>query len=456
MSTDAPASAPDPVPVQGAEDADDSQPSGPAETVSGPGAAEVVSDSDVPLTAEQRFAAEQQFLPDAPPPPKRRRKAPRWLLPTVGGVVAAAVVAGLLVWQPWSPRPIAPVSLTAQSPTATTVQLSWPAPKGGAKPAQYVILRDGTQLTEVPGDETTWTNTGLRPGEKFQYEVATKGGGWQSGPSPVAKVTTLAPSPVGLKVASTYSSATLTWKPSPLGPAPDKYVVYNRGSLEATLGGTTTSYVQSGLSVGAPFEYTVVAEWGKVSSAQSATDSGTIRSAPISDLQDVTVTPTSIPSGATGGTVNSPFPTTWDFTPQCATYSCTMTVNVVVPGPQEKGFGLTIKVTPSGADYTGTTQGKFAKCGGTLTTDTIKLTLVPNKSQISNGRWGHWTGTMSATAPYIDLDNGYYCPEATWEYNVSAGGGGNAGSAAGSTVSHLIWAQGNPAESPDGRSDKRS
>ena len=294
---------------------------------------------------------------------------------------------------------MAPVSLTAQSPTGTSVQLSWPAANGGATPDHYVILRDGAQVAEVPGDETSWTNTGLRPGDKFQYEVATRGGGWQSGPSPVAMVTTLAPSPVGLKVASTYTTATLTWKPSPLGPAPDKYLVYDQGEQAATLDGATTTYVEHGLLEGAPFQYTVVAEWGTVSSAPSATDSGTIRSAPLMNLQDVNVTPTSIPSDATGGTVGRAFPTSWDFTPQCAMSACTMTVNLVVPGPQERGFPLTVKVTPSGADYTGSTQAKFAVCAGTVTTDTIKLTLVPDTSQISNGHWGHWTGTVVATDP---------------------------------------------------------
>jgi Fibronectin type III domain len=429
MSTDAPASVPDPVPTQGAEDAKDARLSGSAETVSGPGAVEAVSGEDVPFAAaEQPFA-----LPAPPPPPRRRGRPPKWLLPIVGGVLAAALVAGLLVWQPWSPRPIAPVSLTAESPTGTSVQLSWPAANGGATPDHYVILRDGAQVAEVPGDETSWTNTGLRPGDKFRYEVATRGGGWQSGPSPVAMVTTLAPSPVGLKVASTYTTATLTWKPSPLGPAPDKYVVYNGADREATLDGAATSYVQRGLLVGAPFYYTVVAEWGTVKSAPSATDSGTIRSAPLSDLQDVNVTPTSIPSDATGATLGREFPTSWNFTPQCAMSACSMTVNLVVPGPQERGFPLTVKVTPSGADYTGSTHAKFAECAGILTTDAIKLTLVPDTSQISNGHWGHWTGTVVATAPYINLSNGY-CPSVSWDYNVSSGGPGNAGATAGSPV----------------------
>jgi hypothetical protein len=113
--------------------------------------------------------------------------------------------------------------------------------------------------------------------------------------------------------------------------------------------------------------------------------------------------------------------------------ACTMTVNLVVPGPQERGFPLTVKVTPSGAGYTGSTRAKFAECGGSVTTDTIKLTLVPDTSQIFNGQWGHWTGTVVATAPYINVGNGYYCPSASWDFKVSSGGAGSAGTA-GSTV----------------------
>ena len=126
MSTDAPASVPDPVSAQGAEDAKDARLSGPAETASGPGAVKTVPGNDVPFAAAEQPSA--LFAP--PPPPRRRRSRPKWLQPTVGGVLAAALVAGLLVWQPWSPRPVAPVSLTAESPTGTSVQLSWPAPTG--------------------------------------------------------------------------------------------------------------------------------------------------------------------------------------------------------------------------------------------------------------------------------------------------------------------------------------
>jgi len=150
-------------------------------------------------------------------------------------------------------------------------------------------------------------------------------------------------------------------------------------------------------------------------------------------LQDVTVTPTSIPINATGGTVGRAYPASWNFTPRCATNACTMTVNLVVPSADDREFPLTVKVAPSGADYTGSARAKFAKCDGIQTTDTIRLTLVPDASEISNGRWGRWTGTVVATAPYLDLGNGSYCPSVSWDFKVFSGSIGNAGTA-GSTV----------------------
>jgi len=333
-----------------------------------------------------------------------------------------ALVVGLVIWAPWSPRPAAPASLTATSPTGTSIRLSWPAPRGGATPVRYVILRDGAQVAEVPASETSWTNTGLMPGDRFKYEVATQGDGRQSGPSPVASVTTLAPSPVGLKVSANYSTARLTWKPSPLGPAPDKYVVYNGPSQVTTVGGSTTSYVDQGQSQGAAFQYTVVAEWGTARSAPSAADIGSIRSAPLDASNNVNVTPTSIPSGGTGAAVGKARPESWYFTPQCAVSSCTMTVEVVIPAADNGSGSYNIKVSPSGASYTGSIKAKFAKCQTTETTDTIQVTLTPDKSEISNGAWGKWAGTLVATMPYTSMSSGYYCPEQSWDFNVSSQG----------------------------------
>jgi hypothetical protein len=301
--------------------------------------------------------------------------------------------------------------------------LSWPAPAGGATPAHYVILRDGVPVAKIPASEKSWTDTGLRPGQHFSYEVATRGGGSQSGPSRPATVTVLAPSPVGLKVASTYTSATVSWKPSPLAPAPGKYLVYNGSDLLAALGGSATSYVDHSETQGEGFQYTVIAQWGAVRSAESAPDFGTIRSAPVDGAESVSVTPTSIPSGATGGTVGKSFPESWTFTPQCSESACTMSVELVVLGPNDGSVFTTIRVSPSGNGYTGSTQAKFAKCGGTFTTDTLTLALAPKASGMSNGAWGGWTGTVTATMPYTSLSGGY-CPSVSWDYSLSAQGQG--------------------------------
>ncbi|HUN30928.1 MAG TPA: fibronectin type III domain-containing protein [Trebonia sp.] len=357
-----------------------------------------------------------------PSPPRQRPKPPKWLLPAGAGVLAIILVVGLVIWAPWSPRPVAPATLTATSPTGTSIRLSWPVPKGGATPDHYVILRDGAKVAEVPASATSWTNTGLMPGDRFKYEVATQGDGRQSGPSPVASVTTLAPSPVGLKVSANYSTATLTWKPSPLGPAPDKYEVYNGPNQVTTVSGSTTSYVAQGQSQGAAFQYTVVAEWGTAKSAPSAADIGSIRSAPLNALVNVNVTPTSIPSGGTGATVGKALPESWYFTPQCAANACTMTVEVAIPAADSDTGSYNIKVSPSGANYTGSIKAKFAKCSTTQTTDTIAVTLTPDKSGISNGAWGKWTGTLVATMPYTSMSSGYYCPEQSWDFNVSSTG----------------------------------
>ena len=76
--------------------------------------------ADAPASVPDPVPAEDAALPPGIElmRPRRRRRLPRVLLALVGGALAVALIAGLLVWQPWSPRPVAPASLTATSPTA--------------------------------------------------------------------------------------------------------------------------------------------------------------------------------------------------------------------------------------------------------------------------------------------------------------------------------------------------
>src|SRR6266404_3617253 len=138
--------------------------------------------------------------PSAPAAPRRR--PPTWLL-VLAGLVVVGLIIGLIVWAPWSPKPVAPAAVRVQSPTATTAVVSWSKPNGGATPDRFLILRDGKQAGIVPAGETSWTDTGLVPGSKHRYAVETAAGGAQSSPSIVEPVvTTLTPSPVGLAITS--------------------------------------------------------------------------------------------------------------------------------------------------------------------------------------------------------------------------------------------------------------
>ena len=156
----------------------------------------------------------------APPRPKRWRVRPRWAF-AAGGVAVVALIAGLLVWQPWNPPPNSPTAIHVVSLTATSADVSWTVPKGGAKPDHYIIFRDDKQAGEVPASQTSWTDSGLAPGSSHKYTVEAAAGGQQSGQSVKVAVTTITPPPVKLAVSSvTYTSEVLTWSASSLGPGP--------------------------------------------------------------------------------------------------------------------------------------------------------------------------------------------------------------------------------------------
>lgn len=55
--------------------------------------------------------------------------------------------------------------------------LSWSAPSGGAKIIGYEIRRDGSLLRSVTSGETTLTDTDVRPGKAYTYEIRARGKG---------------------------------------------------------------------------------------------------------------------------------------------------------------------------------------------------------------------------------------------------------------------------------------
>ena len=357
---------------------------------------------------------------------RRMRKPPRpsrRVLAGLGGVVALGLVAGLLVWAPWNPSPNAPGSVSAQSKTATTVTVSWPAATGGATPAHYVVLRDGKQAGEVLASQTSWTDRGLAPGTTHQYAVETVGGGQRSGPSVIATVTTLAPSPVGLSVSANYSQAMLRWRPSPLGPTPSKYTIYNGSSEVMELPGTTTNYTDGEQNPGQAYRYSVVAQWGSHQSKPSAPAVGAIMSTPLNSGIQVQVTPTYVPSGATGAAVGTGYSYSWDFQPVCAGEDCTMTIGAKIPTAGGEYYPFTVGLVSDGLGYSGSfSRAKLTECSSVGVSGTITVTIAPDKGQVSNGAWGGWTGTVVLSTPYTSVGGGSYCPAENWNFSLSGNG----------------------------------
>ena len=91
-----------------------------------------------------------------------------------------------------SQAPAAP-SVTATATDASTVQLSWTHPSP-ASIDEYVVSRDGTEITRVNAPATSFTDTGLDPETTYSYSViAVDGVGRQSAPGTAQATTSSEP-----------------------------------------------------------------------------------------------------------------------------------------------------------------------------------------------------------------------------------------------------------------------
>jgi hypothetical protein len=130
-----------------------------------------------------------------PPPPPRRSRARLFL---VGGaiLVILGIVIGVVVASGGGgEKPLAELSPTGTPPpsasptvappvgfTATGrsvpfgVVMTWSAPAGEAVQG-YRIYREGVQIATVPSETTTYTDSNVKPGKSYTYEIVTRGDG---------------------------------------------------------------------------------------------------------------------------------------------------------------------------------------------------------------------------------------------------------------------------------------
>jgi Fibronectin type III domain len=298
------------------------------------------------------------------------------------------------------------------------VLVSWPASKGGATPDHYLVLRDGKQVGAVPASRTSFTDSGLAPGSKHRYRIVAESGGQKSSPSvKEAAVTTITPSPVGLTLSkATWTTVTLRWSPSSLGPVPDKYQIYSGGSLVGIVGGSADSYVATGLTAGGSYKYQVDAVWGQAVSALSAPLTALTLAPPLNGSVSVNLDTTSTPGSGASLSVGDHWSDTWQFAPACVSTGCTLTADAELAAPGFAAKQFTMKLHGSGRSFGGSAKAQISSCGSVDVTNTITLSISA-KGAVTNGAWDTWTGTMQVSSPYTTVGN-EYCPTQSWSFSI--------------------------------------
>jgi fibronectin type 3 domain-containing protein len=183
--------------------------------------------------------------------------------------------------------PAGPTNLVV-TPGNTTAALSWTASASGS-PASYTIYRgtksDGEATTPVAttnGTTTSFTDTGLRNGTTYFYNVAANN---SVGVSPDSNEVSVVPAattgipaaPTGLAVSAGNGSVGLTWNASTGATSYSIYRGTAPGAEGATTVGTATanSFTDTGLTNGTTYYYKVTASNTAGTSASSNEASAT-------------------------------------------------------------------------------------------------------------------------------------------------------------------------------------
>jgi Fibronectin type III domain len=365
--------------------------------------------------------ATQEAPPAVPPTSPRRphRRRARWAL-VLAAVAVLGLVVGLLAWAPWHKVPVPPTAVHAQSPTATSVLVSWTPGKGGATIDRYLILRDGAQMGSVPAAKTSYDDKGLAPGTTYRYAIIAVAGTQRSLPSVRASATTITPSPVGLTAGPvTWTTALFHWSPSPQGPVPDQYVVLSNGAPVASLPGTADSYTATGLDPATSYQYQVAAMWGDHESDPSSAIQLATLDPPLQGDVPIQVKVLSTPGASASLSPGQKWSDTWAFTPDCTAGGCTLKTDGEWAPPNYTAVPFTVTLAPSGAWYAGIGKAPIASCGSVTTTDTVSLRIAADNGAVDNGAWNSWHGTLAITMPYTDAGGGNYCAAQAWNVSVT-------------------------------------
>jgi hypothetical protein len=93
-------------------------------------------------------------------------------------VVLGAGAGALLGAHPWIHPPVLqPTGLAVGSAATASLSIDWSGPSTGPVPDEYEIMRDGHQVSTVPGSTTRYIDKGLAPATAYTYRVIALRGG---------------------------------------------------------------------------------------------------------------------------------------------------------------------------------------------------------------------------------------------------------------------------------------
>jgi hypothetical protein len=74
------------------------------------------------------------------------------------------------------PKAVLPPSDFSAKPSAFSISLSWIGPSGDPEAEEYVLYRNGTEVTGLDGSDTSYVDDGLTPGKDYSYELEARAG----------------------------------------------------------------------------------------------------------------------------------------------------------------------------------------------------------------------------------------------------------------------------------------
>ncbi|MGO8671772.1 MAG: choice-of-anchor tandem repeat GloVer-containing protein, partial [Capsulimonadaceae bacterium] len=323
---------------------------------------------------------------------------------------------------PEPPAPAAPTGLTA-TPGNTVVSLSWAASTGATSYNVYRSTTSGGEGSTAVGaaSATTYSDAGLTNGVNYYYKVAAVNGGGTSAQSSEVSATPEPPvpaAPTALTATAGNAQVSLTWPGSSGATSYSIYRATTSGAEGTTAIGTatTTSFVNTGLTNGVKYYYTVAAVDSGGTSAQSIESSATPE-------PQVPAAPTGLAATAASGQVSL----SWSAGTGATSYN-------VYRGTASGAEGTTAIGTTTSTSYTdtGLTNGiayyyKVAGVNGGGTSsmsNEASATPGPPASSITHVLWSG-SGALSlwaynpGTGAYTAYD---YTPSSTWSARAIADG----------------------------------